>query len=39
VANLQQTIDETNRAVTLAKWYGVVSIALLVFVAIKVSNR
>jgi hypothetical protein len=39
ISNLQQTIDETNRALAMARWYAVVSVALLVFVAVKVSRE
>jgi len=38
VANVQQTIDDTNRALALAKWYAAGTIVLLVFIAIKVRE-
>ena len=39
ISNVQQTIDDTNRALTMARGYGVVTLALLVFVAVKVSRE
>lgn len=39
LTNVQNTIDETNRALTLARWYAFASLGLLVFVAVKVSGE
>jgi len=38
VTNVQQTLDEANRALQLARWYAVGSLALLVFIAVKVRE-
>jgi hypothetical protein len=38
-SNVQETVDDANRAITIAKLYGVASLALLVFIAFKVHEQ
>jgi hypothetical protein len=39
LTNVQQTVDDVNRATALAKWYAFGSLVLLVFIAVKVREQ
>jgi hypothetical protein len=39
LTNVQNTIDETNRALTAAKWYAAISLGLLAFLAYKAAEQ
>lgn len=39
IINVQDAIDNANRALQLAQWYAVGSLALLVFIALKVRDN